>query len=340
MLGKLLAVPPPELSAPALSETLERCWGISGRLSVLTSERDLNHRLDGGDGRRWLVKLTNPAEPETMTDFQTRAFLHVAARDPELPTSRLAPTRGGDNWLSLPQGRLRVFGWLEGSPLHQIAPDPALSQGTGAALGRLTRALEGFDHPAADHVLLWDIKHFARIAPLIAALEDKGLRQEAEAVLADFNARVAPLLPDLPSQICHADFNPHNLLADPGAPERISGILDFGDMVRTARACDLAVAAAYQVDARAPEESLAAFARGYARHVALGPDEIGVLFDLIRARMVTTLAIAGWRARRHPGNAAYILRNAPSARAGLRAMRDLGREAAGSIFRRALPAPE
>jgi hydroxylysine kinase len=66
---------------------------------------------------------------------------------------------------------------------------------------------------------------------------------------------------------------------------------------------------------------------GYARVLPLRPDEIGLLYDLITARMITTLTITAWRASLYPANAAYILRNAPSARKGLAAFRALGRPA-------------
>ena len=324
-LGALLSVPPPEMSGPDLLAEVAAGWGLGGTLSPLTSERDLNQRLEGAAGR-WLVKVTNPAETPEMTDFQTRAFLHVAARDPALPVPRLVPCGDGQPWRQTPAGLLRVFTWLEGTPLHALPRRRALAASSGAALARLTRALQDFAHPADDHVLLWDIKQVPRLAPLLPAIADPATRAEAEAFVARFAETLAPRLTGLPVQVCHADFNPWNLLADP-VTGAITGILDFGDMVRTPRVCDMAVAASYQLDPADPLGSLAAFAGGYRRQLRLLPEETELLFDLITARMITTLAIAGWRAARYPANAAYILRNTPSARAGLAAFRALGREA-------------
>lgn len=324
-LGTLLSVPPPVLSEPALLQALAQGWGLGGRLSPLTSERDLNHRLDTGTAR-YLVKVTNPAEARAMTDFQTRAFLHVAAQDPAVPVARLVPAQDGGLWQETPAGLLRVFSWLEGEPLHALPRSPALAAAGGGALARLTAALAGYAHPAADHVLLWDIKQLPRLAPLLPAIADPGTRAGAEAFVADFAARIAPRLAGLPAQVCHADFNPWNLLAD-AATAQVTGILDFGDMVRTPRVCDLAVAASYQIDPGAPLPGLVAFVGGYSAILPLRPEETELLFDLITARMITTLAIAGWRAARQPENAAYILRNTPSARAGLAAFRRIGRQA-------------
>ena len=63
----------------------------------------------------------------------------------------------------------------------------------------------------------------------------------------------------------------------------------------------------------------AAFAGAHHAVLPLTAPEQEVLFDLVAARMVTTVAITSWRAAKYPEDAAYILRNVPSARAGLQA---------------------
>jgi Ser/Thr protein kinase RdoA (MazF antagonist) len=330
----LLTVPPPRITPAALAAVLRNHWGLSGTLSPLTSERDLNHRLDSPQGR-FVIRLTNPAEPAAMTDFQTRAALHVAQRDPDLPVQRLVPLRDGRPLLPLPEGRLRVFTWLEGQPLHLAPRSHAQRRAIGAGLARLTAALADFDHPAADHVLLWDIRQMPALAPLTDHIADPALRADCAAFIADYTARVLPVLNAMPRQVVHADFNPHNLLVAQDNPDLLTGILDFGDMVRTPRACDLAVAASYQIDPADPLGSLSALISGYAAHLPLTPQETALLYDLITARMVTTLTITAWRAAIHPENAPYILRNAPSARAGLVAFRVLGRDAVTHALKKA-----
>jgi hydroxylysine kinase len=319
--GSLLSLPPPQLDADRLLTLLRAHWGLEGRLAALTSERDLNHRLDTATGR-FVVKLANPAEPPEMTDFQTAALLYVAAADPGLPTPRVIPAKDGRHILPLPEGALRVLTWCEGTPVANLPRGGALAGATGAALARLTAALSGFTHPAADHVLLWDIRQFQRLEPLFPALPPD-LRPEADAFLTRFTARIAPALATLPRQVLHADFNPHNLVADPARPDQLTGILDFGDMVLTHRVCDLATACSYLVEPAAPLSLLAPMLAAYHARKPLTAEEIALLPDLIAARMLTTLTISAWRAARYPANAAYILRNAPSARAGLAAAQAL-----------------
>ena len=66
-----------------------------------------------------------------------------------------------------------------------------------------------------------------------------------------------------------------------------------------------------------------AFARAYHANLPLTPLEQTLFAPLTAARMLTTLAIASARAARYPDNAPYILRNVPSASAGLRALQGL-----------------
>jgi Ser/Thr protein kinase RdoA (MazF antagonist) len=189
----------------------------------------------------------------------------------------------------------------------------------GRTAARLTLGLQGVTDPAARQDLQWDIRHAARLRPLLPHIASN-LRPLCTATLDRFEAEVLPHLPACRWQVVHNDLNPHNLLTDPADPTAITGVLDFGDMVETPLVCDMAIAASYQVDPAAPLKSLSAFARAYHETLPLTPLERDLFPLLTATRMLTTLAIASARAARYPENAPYILRNVPSASAGLRAL--------------------
>jgi Ser/Thr protein kinase RdoA (MazF antagonist) len=64
--------------------------------------------------------------------------------------------------------------------------------------------------------------------------------------------------------VIHGDANDHNVLAE---RDRMTGLLDFGDMVHTAIVCELAVALAYaMLGERDPLAAAGAVIRGYHRH--------------------------------------------------------------------------
>lgn len=315
--GQLLSLPPPRLSVVALARLARDHWGLAGQLLPLTSERDQNHRIDTGDAS-FTLKLANPAEPPALTEFQTYALIHLAKAARGLPIPQVVPALDGRAIIPTPDGALRVLTWLPGTPLAHLPRTPVLAASIGGALGQLDAALSGFHHPAADHHLLWDIRNTSDLVPLLPALPDD-LRPDVTAFVARFSTDIAPALARLPRQVIHGDFNPHNLLADPADPQRLTGILDFGDMTLSHRICDLAVAASYLIDPADPLALLAPLVTAYVHGNPLKAEELALLPDLISARLVTTLVITAWRAARYPENAPYILRNAPVSRAGLAA---------------------
>jgi Ser/Thr protein kinase RdoA (MazF antagonist) len=318
--GQLLSVPPPRMAASALARLARQHWGLSGSLTPLTSERDQNHRLDT-DSDSFVLKLANPVEPAALTAFQTAALAHVTRRAPWLPTPRVVPAEDGREIIPRPEGALRILTWLPGIPLARLPRSPDLAAALGTALGQLDATLAGFQHPAADHHLLWDIRNACDLEPLLPALPED-LRPRITEFLAHFASKTVPALAQLPRQVIHGDFNPHNLLADPADPDRLTGILDFGDMTLSHRICDLAVAASYLIDPQDPLGLLIPLTRAYHKANPLTEPELARLPDLIQARLVTTLVITTWRAARYPENAAYILRNVPTSRAGLDALGD------------------
>jgi Ser/Thr protein kinase RdoA (MazF antagonist) len=316
--GQLLSLPPPRLTPDTLAGLAQHHWGVTCTLHPLTSERDQNHRLDTPTAS-FTLKLANPAEPGNLTEFQTLALIHVARTAPDLPAPRVVPARDGRLIIPTPHGALRLLTWLPGTPLAHLPRSPALATAIGTALGQLDAALAPFTHPAADHRLLWDIRNTPDLAPLLAALPDD-LRPVARVFLTRFQTDLAPALARLPRQVIHGDFNPHNLLADPADPTRLTGLLDFGDMTLSHRICDLAVAASYLIDPADPTALLVPLTKAYTQANPLTEQEILLLPDLTAARLFTTLTITAWRAARYPDNAPYILRNAPVSRAGLAAL--------------------
>ena len=318
--GSLLSLPPPNLPPQDLAGLAAMHWGFTGALHPLTSERDQNHRLDTATAS-FTLKLANPAEPAALTDFQTKALLHVARHAPDLPTPRVIPASDGRPIIPTDSGALRLLSWLPGTPLAHLPRTPALARAIGAALGQLDGCLAGFHHPAADHHLLWDIRNVTDLAPLADALPGD-LKPRIISYLTHFATHTGPALAKLPRQVIHGDFNPHNLLADPADPSHLTGILDFGDMTLSHRICDLAVAASYLIDPADPLRLLIPLTTAYHQANLLTTNELRLLPDLITARLVTTLTISAWRAARYPGNATYILRNAPASRAGLDALTD------------------
>lgn len=333
-LGDLFEAPPPRVDADLAAGIARVVFGVDGRATLLSGERDVTARIveaptTGSAGRAWILKVVHPDEPLEVTDLQVAVLSHLAAVAPEVPVPRLHPaTRGGER-ASLPDGRssaVRLVTEVSGSPMSRAASlgdsvSPQLAGELGALLARTDRALAALRHPAEDIPLLWDTTGFLLrpqpYATLVAAEPD--LAEQ----LGSLRERVAPRLTGHPRQLVHNDANPHNVFV--GDHGTLTGLIDLGDMVRAPRVQDLAVALAYLI-APGPHPLAAAEAAvaGYAQVEALTAGELALLPDLMAARMAMAMAITRWRARRHPENAPYILRNHETTRAGLAELARLG----------------
>ncbi|WPB55158.1 phosphotransferase [Xylophilus sp. GOD-11R] len=310
----LTAAPAPVEVAWA-AQALREQYGLVGRLSLLTGERDSNFRLDLPDGTRCMLKVSHPDEDAVVADFQTQALLHIAQVDPGLPVQRMALTVDATPSVLLPDDQdrprvVRLFSYLEGLPMPQAERSAAQRRDVAGTLARLDRALSRLWHPAGEKELPWDIQRADRVRALLAYVPDAGRQALAHRALDRFESLAKPVLPALRRQPIHNDFNVFNLLVDPAAPERVSGILDFGDMVEAPVVDDLAVAASYQFDEQGDAlATIAEFAAAYHAVSPLQDIEMSLLLEMIRARLAMVVAISGWRAARHPENAAYLLRN-------------------------------
>ncbi|WP_281967170.1 phosphotransferase [Roseovarius nanhaiticus] len=337
-MADLLAQDAPSITLDMAAELARDLYGISGSITPLSAEKDANFRIRLDTGAQALLKVTNTAEDRGVTDMQTAALIHLAHVDPDLPVQRICRSVMGRSAeiITGPNGDphiVRLMSFLSGTILAGASPTPEFYPALGSFMARVTRGLRGFFHPAAGHILQWDIKQAHRLRPMLDVIGDAAMRARVAEIVARFDSHIAPQLSGLRAQVVHNDFNPHNLLADGERASRPVGLIDFGDMVHTPIACDLAVACSYQVtEGDRPLDRIAQILSGYASVLPLEPEELELLPDLMRLRYATTLIVAERRARAYPANADYILRNTRVSLNGLDALDRVGTSAAQDIL--------
>lgn len=315
ILAGLLGSTPPCMTQEEATRLLKERYGINAALSEVACERDQNFHVMASDGREYVLKISNPQEPSVTTDFQTQGILWIERHDPDLPVPKLVPTNDGEYQtpVTLSDGRqsmVRVLTWLQGDPLYKVEITPAIETAIGNVLARVGCALRDFSHEGAKQELLWDIRHARRLKSLLHALPQDVIGLTIREELAYYSVEVQPRLAGLRHQVVHNDLNHHNLMVSPEDRSRITGVIDFGDMVETCLAIDVAVAASYLADH--PVDALGSVARMIAAYHQVTPlerTEIELMRDLIVMRLVTSITITEWRAQRYPENGAYILRN-------------------------------
>jgi hydroxylysine kinase len=319
IIQKMLTTTPPAFSDTDAVHIASSLFGIHCGVRALVSERDQNFRLDADNGNRYTLKISNDAEQLQVIDFQNHALLHIARQDATLPLPRVIPNLDGQLYSNVEHdGKthyVRVLSWLDGKILQGAVANAGLANRLGQLLARLGLALEGFDHPGSNPPSLWDMKRAAGLSDLLPHIEEAGLRQLIGQTLDRFVSKVKPTLDTLRTQVIHNDLNPGNVLMEKTNPDHICGLIDFGDMTKSPLIIDLAVAAAYQLNAGDdPLSGALPMIAGYHAVRPLQNSEMGLLTDLIRTRLITCLLIGSYRVTLFPENREYLMISQASAR--------------------------
>lgn len=338
MVAAALSTAAPSLAADEVRALVRRLYGIEGRVKSLAGERDQNCCLETVDGRRYVVKISNPSEPFAVVDFQIAALQHIARVAPGLPVPRVVRTLSGQTRGSLVlaggvETCVRMLTYLDGVQIREAPRTASQRRAMGTLLAELNLALGAFSHPSAKHDLLWNVSAAHHLAAKLDAIEDGPRRALAESFMTRFAEHVLPRLPALRSQVIHNDYHLYNVLVAPEDHQRIVGIIDFGDMLHAPLVGEVATAAAFHMAGSAdPFEGAAQFVGAYHATLPLSEMEQEVVADLMATRHLITVLISEWRAKRYPENRAYIMRHNSASWEALTLMADLARDQARDLL--------
>lgn len=295
---------------------LARYYRLSGHLERLATEKDDTFRLRTGSADH-LVKISPPDEAVAVVALQTAVMRHLEAEAPQLPVQRVEETtEGGDNVpIETKDGGvrvLRVFDFVEGAVLARTDPEPHQLAQAGQMLGRVDLALRAFRHPADERCLVWDLRYFDQLRELIEYTPGAAQRRLAHEVFRLFHETIVPRLGDLETQVIHGDYSPYNVLVDPQADSFVTGVIDFGDSMRSALIFDPAVSLANLLGrtARDPWREACSFVAGYERARPIKDSELPLLPVAALARLTLRALVTQWRAERVAERRDYLLEHA------------------------------
>jgi Ser/Thr protein kinase RdoA (MazF antagonist) len=293
----------PRFSVPQALTLALREYRISGQISSLPSERDQNFLIRDAVRGKIVLKIANRDDSPELLDFQHQAMRRVAAAGVDCRVQEVVPSCSGAEigTVEAADGArycFRALTWIEGTVLGDVTVRGApLLESLGACVAQVDLALRGFAHPAMHRLLQWDLRR-ADLARDKAVLLPSPRRQWAEEAFAEWDGVDWPLLR---TGVIHGDVNDYNVLVD---GDRVSGLLDFGDMVHSAVVCEPAVALAYAILHQPdPLAAAACVIRGYHRENPLTEPEQRALMPLMRARLAVSLCYSAHNRARNPGDA-------------------------------------
>ena len=304
------------IDAAAVSDLVHARYDLTGHLHSLATEKDDTFRLktEGGD---FLVKVSPPDEAQAVVGLQTAVMRFLECTAPGLPVQRVRLTLDGRDHVLIAAGDgrtrvLRLFGFVDGAVLAETTPDDEQLAEVGELLGRVDAALKSFTHPADRRGLVWDIRHFHELTELVEHTPNTAQRRLADTVFRLFEETVVPRLADLETQVIHGDCSPYNVVVDESTEDYVTGLIDFGDTVRSAVVFDPAVAVANLLGRThdQPWGDACAFMAGYERARPIRDSELPLVPVAALARLTLRALLANWRADRAPGRRDYLLQHA------------------------------
>ena len=311
---------------PCFSETnaailASELYGLSGSVRELTSERDQNFLITTQTRENFVLKLAASAEQKATLEFQNVVMAHLGSRVRSGFIPQLIKTKSGDDIANAMDNNgsthfVRLLTYHPGALLAEVTPHtPELLHSLGHLLGEIDKALDGFTHPAARRELKWDLQGALWIKEHTHHIADPERRAIAEHFIRQFEERVVPVASRLRTSVVHNDANDYNVLVreDEDGRTTVAGIIDFGDMLHTYTASEVAVAAAYaMLDKPDPLASAAAIVAGYHEVFPLTVQELEVLYTLICMRLAVSVTNSALQQKLHPENEYLLVSERPA----------------------------
>ncbi|MBD9467196.1 phosphotransferase [Pseudomonas sp. Pdm06] len=315
-----LAAPFSPVSVEEGGRILRDRFGVEADLTRFATEKDDTFRCDSSDGQSYVLKIANPQEAPLELSLQIEVMRHIELKAPQLPIPRVYQSLDGEYLARIETShgetrQVRLMSFLPGTPLDKTSVDLRGRERIGELLARLRLATADFSHPGESRKVCWDVQNLRTLEPLLKCVPEPMRRQQLERALERF-ADVEGLIAGCRKQVLHNDFNTSNIVVDAHNPQVVSGVIDFGDAVKTAIAIDVSTAMMNQLGAGGGGSEVDIFApakdvlRGYLRVADLTPEELSLIPHLTMARLITRALITTWRSQLFPQNSAYILRNA------------------------------
>ncbi len=285
-------------------------FNLNACASPLSGEIDLNFLLETHSGEKFNLKIAHPDTRREYLEFQNTLIQRLDNAALGLAIPHAVPSIEGAEItvITAPDGSqrlMRLLSWVEGRCFAEVNPHtPDLLEKVGEMCGKLSRALEGFDHPAAHRFIKWDASQAGWTGEQLSQIEGAEKKVLFQYFYQWFEQCAADLLPLMRQSVCYNDANDYNILVslDPVYPF-VPGVIDFGDAVFTHTVNDLAIACAYAtMHKQDPLAAIFQLTKGYHQQFPLTEVEVEALFPLITARLLISITCSALNLKENPGN--------------------------------------
>jgi Ser/Thr protein kinase RdoA (MazF antagonist) len=312
----------PNFDEQAFAKIAKEHYGLEGEISSFVSYEDQNALIKTPKGN-FVIKIANKRGDLEFLKMQTEVLEHLKNVAPDMTFSSVVPSLNGEKIIFVDGFFVRLLTFLEGDVLGNTKRSPELYRDIGCFLGRFSNAMLGFSYPCREGSdVFWKLDNVIACKAYLPDVIDEDDRDRITRLYEEYEKSIRPILQNLRKAILHGDANEHNFIVLPGQPNKIAGLIDFGEIQYGTQINDLAITLAYSLlgedDIQMASNNII---EGYTKEFPLEKSEIDILYYLMAMRLVTSITLTSHSAKQHPDNK-YILISQKPARVLLKKLED------------------
>ena len=304
------------VTAAYANELLQTYFSIVGKISPLPGETDHNFFVETSSGETYTFKISRANVSRANIDLEAAILSHLNASNFSFGLPEIIPASDGQHYIELACGQfLRLQRWLPGRMLGDVNPrSEELLYQWGKTCGELSKSLQNFDHPAAHRFYKWNPSETLHSRKFSTHFHRDQELETANYFWDLFKTTTQPKLGDLRKSVNYNDAHEHNLIVNESIENpNINGLIDFGDALYTHTINELAIACAYAgMHFPDPIYAMGHVVRGYHNEFPIEEKEFEVLYSLISARLLITVATAAHNKQLEPNNEYLIISEKPA----------------------------
>jgi len=299
----------------------EELYGVKVSAKRLPGYTDINFHLRDDMQNQYVLKISDISEEKEILEFQNMALKRLAEDTEGVLCPKVIGTVDGKLLESVECGDkksrfARLLTYIPGKLLFQQEDQqPYLMRDVGRFMGTIDKALLDFNHPAMHREFLWDLRRASVMRQYLSYLDTWEEKSLADHFLSIYETLALPRICQLSTSVIHNDGNDYNLIVSEtdGGAIKITGIIDFSDMLHTCTVFEPAIAAAYSAMGKDdPLQTAVQVTKGYNDIVPLEEIEVELLFPLICARLCSTVCQSAYLQTLDPENSYLAVSQKPA----------------------------
>ncbi|MCB2219071.1 MAG: aminotransferase class III-fold pyridoxal phosphate-dependent enzyme [Bacteroidetes bacterium] len=323
-----------DLSFNQLKDSISAHFGFEiVKVSSLSGYDNRNFKLTRKDGVLFVLKMHNPSVGISFLEAESKL---LACLNEQLPGlfPRPITNRDGNYLFQFESHICRLYTWLDGRFLAEVNHNKTILSSFAGMLAKLNQQLFTYSDPVIEaRHMDWDVQYFLDLKSRSKVIQDASIRKLVDHFLLQFREFIQPQIHTLRNSIIHNDANDWNVLV---TSDRVSGLIDFGDVVFAPIIQEVAVALTYILMGKEePLQWAGHFLMAYHKVLPLEEKEIDLLYYFIAARLSLSL-IHSFDAIQDGKADEYILISQKGAIDLLKKWITISPDKAAAVFREAL----